>query len=70
MRPANVVIIGGGVVGTNAAKIAAGHGRQVTILDINLDRLRYLDEVLHGNVTTLMSNPRSIATRCASTPTC
>jgi len=46
VRPAHVVIIGGGVVGTNAAKMAAGMGANVTILDVNLDRLRYLDDVM------------------------
>src|SRR5437870_4303755 len=54
--PANVVILGGGVVGANAAKIAAGLGANVTILDINLDRLRYLDDVMPRNVTTLFSD--------------
>src|SRR5439155_14718630 len=44
--PANVVILGGGIVGANAAKVAAGLGTNVTILDINLDRLRYLDDVM------------------------
>src|SRR5262249_55837317 len=51
--PANVVILGGGIVGSNAAKVAAGLGANVTILDINLDRLRYLDDVMPKNVTTL-----------------
>lgn len=60
VEPANVVIIGGGVVGTNAAKIAAGLGARVQILDINLDRLRYLDDVMPRNVQTLMSNPTNI----------
>jgi alanine dehydrogenase len=60
--PCNVVIIGGGVVGTSAAKIALGMGAQVTIIDKDLNRLRYLSEVLHGNLTTIMSNPRNIAT--------
>src|SRR5437016_4249916 len=50
--PANVVILGGGIVGANAAKVAAGLGANVTILDINLDRLRYLDDVMPRNVTT------------------
>lgn len=54
--PANVVIIGGGIVGTNAAQMALGMGAAVTILDSNLDRLRYLDQVLHGRCTTLSSN--------------
>jgi alanine dehydrogenase len=51
--PANVVILGGGIVGANAAKVAAGLGANVAILDINLDRLRYLDDVMPRNVTTL-----------------
>ena len=61
VRPAHVVIIGGGVVGTNAAKIALGMGAQVSIVDINMDRLRYLNDVLHGNLTTIASNPVNIA---------
>ena len=56
VQPANVVILGGGVVGSNAAKVAAGLGGNVYILDIDLDRLRYLDDVMPANVTTLMSN--------------
>ena len=58
--PANVVILGGGVVGANAAKLAAGLGANVTILDVNLDRLRYLDDVLPRNVTTLYSDRHNI----------
>src|SRR2546422_10561272 len=58
--PANVVILGGGVVGANAAKVAAGLGANVTILDINLDRLRYLDDVMPKNVTTLFSDRHNI----------
>jgi alanine dehydrogenase len=58
--PANVVILGGGVVGSNAAKIAAGLGARVQILDISLERLRYLDDVMPKNVTTVMSNPANI----------
>lgn len=54
--PANVVVLGGGVAGTNAAKMAAGLGANVTVLDINIDRLRYLDDVMPANVRTLMSN--------------
>src|SRR6266851_2145940 len=54
--PANVVILGAGVVGANAAKVAAGLGANVTILDVNLDRLRYLDDVMPRNVTTLFSD--------------
>ncbi|UCF04219.1 MAG: alanine dehydrogenase [bacterium] len=60
VHPAMVVILGGGVVGTNAAKMAAGLGANVTILDIDLDRLRYLSDVLPPNVTCLMSNPENI----------
>ena len=60
VQPANVVVLGGGTVGTNAAKVALGMGAHVTILDINLDRLRYLDDVLHGNLTTLYSNRATI----------
>jgi len=58
--PANIVILGGGVVGLNAAKIAAGIGALVTILDINLERLRYLDDVMPQNVFTLFSNAVNI----------
>jgi alanine dehydrogenase len=61
VRPANVVVLGGGVVGTNAAKMAAGMGANVTILDVNIERLRYLDDVLHGRVTTLYSNADNVA---------
>jgi alanine dehydrogenase len=61
VRPADVVVIGGGTVGINAAMIALGMGAHVIIVDINADRLRYLDEVLHGNLATLSSNPRNIA---------
>jgi alanine dehydrogenase len=55
-----VLVIGGGIVGLNAAKIAAGIGALVTILDINLDRLRYLDDVMPENVSTLYSDPHTI----------
>ncbi|NOZ73206.1 MAG: alanine dehydrogenase [Chloroflexi bacterium] len=61
VRPCNVVIIGGGVVGANAAQIALGMGAHVFIIDLNLDRLRYLDEVYGGRLTTLSSNPVTIA---------
>ena len=60
VTPAEVVVIGGGVVGTNAAKVAAGLGARVTIMDINLDRLRYLDDIMPENVITLMSNVQNI----------
>lgn len=58
--PAEVVVIGGGVVGTNAAKMAAGLGAHVTLLDISLDRLRYLSDVLAPNVDLLYSNRHNI----------
>jgi len=61
VRPANVVIIGGGVVGTHAARMALGLEAAVTLLDINLDRLRALSEILHGNFTTWAANPLNIA---------
>lgn len=56
VAPANVLVLGGGVVGANAAKVAAGLGANVVITDINLDRLRYLDDVMPPNVTTLFSD--------------
>ncbi len=58
--PATVSVIGGGVVGANAAQVAAGLGANVFILDVNLDRLRYLDDVMPQNVTTLFSNRHNI----------
>jgi alanine dehydrogenase len=58
---ASVVVIGGGIVGTNAAQMALGMGANVTILDMNIDRLRYLDQVLHGRVHTIGSNAHTIA---------
>ena len=60
VKPANVMIIGGGVVGTEAAKMAAGLGANVSLLDINLNRLRYLSEVLPANVTPLYSSHETI----------
>tara|TARA_R110002049_G_scaffold2750_8_gene22184 strand:- start:113838 stop:114920 length:1083 start_codon:yes stop_codon:yes gene_type:complete len=54
--PAHITILGGGVVGANAAKIAAGFGADVAILDVNLDRLRYLDDVMPANVNCLFSD--------------
>lgn len=56
VMPAKVLILGGGVVGTNAAKIAAGMGADVIITDVNLNRLRYLDDVMPKNVHTMASN--------------
>ncbi|HBF42373.1 MAG TPA: alanine dehydrogenase [Desulfobacteraceae bacterium] len=58
--PGNVVILGGGTVGINAAKIAIGMGANVTILDLDLDRLRYLDDVFGNRLITLMSNHHNI----------
>jgi alanine dehydrogenase len=60
VRPAKVMILGGGVVGTEAAKMAAGLGADVIILDLSLPRLRYLDDVMPANVKTLMSNEYNI----------
>jgi alanine dehydrogenase len=58
---ANVVVVGGGVVGTNAAQIALGMGANVTVLDVNVERLRFLDLVLHGRIHTLASNRHNVA---------
>lgn len=60
VAPADVAILGGGIVGSNAAKVAAGLGANVRILDINLDRLRYLDDIMPPNVTTLYSDRHTI----------
>ena len=60
VEPAVVLILGGGVVGTNAAKMAAGTGAFVYVLDHDLDRLRYLDDIFEGEVKTIMSNRRNI----------
>lgn len=60
VRPARVLILGGGIVGTNAAQIAAGMGAEVLITDINLPRLRYLSEVMPKNVKTLYSSMHNI----------
>ncbi|MEO8217573.1 MAG: alanine dehydrogenase [Acidobacteriota bacterium] len=62
--PADVAIIGGGVVGINAAKMAVGLGARVTILDTNLDRLRYLDDIFNGRVQTMASNKAHIEEAC------
>ena len=61
VKRGKVTIIGGGVVGTNAAKLAVGLGAEVTIIDINPKRLRELDDIFGRSVTTLMSNPYNIA---------
>lgn len=61
VEPATVVIIGGGVVGINAAKMACGLGAKVYILDMNLERLAYLDDVMPANCFPVMSNPAVLA---------
>jgi len=60
VEPAVVTVLGGGIVGTNAAKLAAGLGAQVNILDINMNRLRYLDDIMPENVTTIYSNQHNL----------
>ena len=60
VEPGTVVVIGGGVVGTNAAKVACGLGAKVYLLDTNLERLRYLNDVMPANCFPLMSNPATI----------
>lgn len=60
VAPAHITILGGGIVGANAAKIAAGFQADVTILDVNLDRLRYLDDIMPANVNVLFSDRHMI----------
>jgi alanine dehydrogenase len=60
VEPGEVLILGAGVVGVNAARMAAGLGARVTIMDINLDRLRYLNDVMPANVTQVYSDPHAI----------
>lgn len=62
VKPGKVTVIGGGVVGTNAAKMAVGLGADVTILDVNFARLEYLDDIFHGRVRTLYSSTSNIET--------
>ncbi len=66
VAPAKVLVLGGGVVGTQAAKMAAGLGADVTILDINLKRLRYLDDTMAANVKTEFSNEYAIRKHIAN----
>jgi len=66
VHPARVLILGGGVVGINAAKMAAGLGANVVIMDTNMDRLRYLDDVMPANVTTRYSNRLAILEELSS----
>ena len=65
VAPAHITILGGGVVGANAAKIAAGFGADIAILDINMDRLRYLDDVMPPNVDCLFSDRHTIREQLA-----
>ena len=60
VKPANVLVLGGGIVGTQAAKMAAGLGAHVTIMDVSLPRLRYLSDIMPPNVDTMMSNEYNI----------
>jgi alanine dehydrogenase len=60
VKPAKVLVLGGGIVGTQAAKMAAGLGADVVIMDLNLDRLRHLDDIMPKNVRTVMSNEYNI----------
>lgn len=60
VSPAKVLVLGGGIVGTQAAKMAAGLGADVTILDVSLERLRYLADIMPANVSTMMSNEYNI----------
>ena len=62
--PADVVIIGGGVVGTNAAKVAAGMGADVTVLEMSPDRMRELDDIFLGRIKTIASNPVTLEEGC------
>ena len=64
VAPANVVILGGGVVGTCAAKIASGLGANVALLDVSLDRLRYLDDIMPENVDTIYSDAHNVSEYC------
>lgn len=65
VEPAHITVLGGGVVGTQAARIAAGFGASVCVLDTNLDRLRYLDDIMPHNVTTLFSDRHTILDQLA-----
>jgi alanine dehydrogenase len=60
VKPARVLVLGGGIVGTQAAKMAAGLGARVTIMDVSLPRLRYLSDIMPPNVQTMMSNEYNI----------
>jgi alanine dehydrogenase len=64
--PAKVCIIGGGVVGINSIKMAVGLGANVVVLDVNLERLRYLDDIFSSRIKTLVSNPFTVQEACAN----
>jgi alanine dehydrogenase len=66
VAPAKVVILGGGIVGINAAKMAAGMGAMVTILDVSLERMRYLSDVMPANVTMIYSNRHNVLDQIAT----
>src|SRR6266576_98690 len=65
VAPAHITILGGGIVGANAAKVAAGFGAAICLLDINMDRLRYLDDVMPANVDALFSDRHIIREQLA-----
>jgi len=65
VAPASITIIGGGVVGANAAKVAAGFGANIGLLDVNLDRMRYLDDVMPANVDVLFSDRHTVREQIA-----
>jgi alanine dehydrogenase len=65
VAPANITILGGGVVGANAAKVAAGFGANIGLLDVNMDRLRYLDDVMPPNVDCLFSDRHTVREQIA-----
>jgi alanine dehydrogenase len=60
VAPANVLVLGGGIVGTHAARVAAGLGANVSIMDVNLERLRYLSDVMPANVKTIFSDAHTV----------
>ncbi len=65
VAPAHITILGGGIVGANAAKVAAGFGADICLLDVNMDRLRYLDDVMPANVDVLFSDRHTIREQLA-----
>src|SRR5262249_23941311 len=65
VAPAHITILGGGVVGANAAKVAAGFGADIKLLDINMERLRYLDDIMPANVDCLFSDRHTIREQIA-----